>query len=153
MPFYSRHRAFIAAKDFRALQSYLSKMLKKETVKKIKPSFADERGMIANILEEPINHAAIITSKFGSIRGNHYHPKQFQYAYLISGRYESISKDINSKKSKISSKIIKPGNLVITPPMVAHAMRFLEDSVLLNLTTGHRDSNKFTEHTKKYKLI
>ena len=128
-------------------------MPKKEIVKGIKPSFADERGIIANVLEEPINHVAIITSKAGSVRGNHYHPKQIQYVYLVSGRYESVSKDLSSRNSKTQSKIIKPGSLVITPPMVAHAMRFLEDSVLLNLTTGQRDSDKFTQHTKKYKLI
>lgn len=127
--------------------------MKKETVKRIKLSFVDERGAISNILEEPINHAAIITSKAGSIRGNHYHPKQIQYVYLISGKYESVSKDIKNRDSKMQSKIIKPGSLVITPPMVAHAMRFLKDSILLNLTTGQRDSNKFSEHTKKYKLI
>jgi len=32
-------------------------------------------------------------------------------------------------------------------------MRFTEDSVILNLTTGNRDSDKFAEHTIKHKLI
>lgn len=124
-----------------------------ETVKTIKPAFGDERGIIANILEEPISHVAIITSKAGSVRANHYHPRQIQYVYLVSGKYESISKNLKNKNTKTESKIIESGNLVITPPMIAHAMRFLEDSVLLNLTTGGRDSSKFSGHTKKYKLI
>ena len=124
-----------------------------ETVKKIEPALEDERGIIANILEEPISHVAIITSKKGSIRGNHYHPEQIQYEYLISGRYESVSKDLNEKDSKEERQIIEPGSLVITPKMIAHAMKFLEDSVMLNLTTGRRDANNFSEHTKKYKLI
>ena len=122
-------------------------------IKKIKPEVVDERGIIANILEEPISHVAIITSKAGSIRGNHYHPKQVQYVYLISGKYENLSKDLNKKNAETESKIIGPGDLVITFPMAAHAVRFLEDSVLLNLVPGHRDSDKFSEHTKKYKLI
>lgn len=124
-----------------------------ETVKKIKPSYEDERGIISNVLEEPISHVAIITSKAKSIRGNHYHPEQVQYVYLVSGKYDSISKDLRDANSKIESRIITAGDLVITPPMIAHAMRFLEDSVLLNLTTGQRDSDKFSEHTKKYNLI
>ena len=124
-----------------------------ETVKSIKPAFEDERGIIANILEEPITHVAIITSKKGSIRANHYHPEQIQYVYLVSGEYESVSKNLKDKNAKLELKIIKPGDLVITPPMIAHAMRFLKDSVLLNLTTGQRDSDKFFEHTKKYELI
>ena len=129
------------------------KHLPNEIVKKIEPAFEDERGIIANILEEPISHVAIITSKKGSVRANHYHPKQTQYEYLVSGRYESISKDLNKKDAKEEKQIIEPGSLVITPPMIAHAMRFLEDSVMLNLTTGKRDSHNFSDHTKKYKLI
>ena len=124
-----------------------------ETIKKIDPAFKDERGMIANILEEPISHVAIITSKKDSIRANHYHPKQIQYIYLISGSYESTSKDLNNKDSKEEKVIIKPGDLVITPPMIAHAMKFLEDSIMLNLTTGQRNSENFSENTIKQKLI
>mgnify|MGYP001593232777 CR=1 FL=1 len=124
-----------------------------EIVKKIRPAFKDKRGEIANILEQKISHAAIITSKKGSVRANHYHPKQIQYEYLISGSYKSVSKDLRKKNSRKEMIIVKPGDLVITPPMVAHAMSFIKDSVMLNLTTGQRESSNFSDHTKKYKLI
>ena len=124
-----------------------------ETVRRISPAFQDERGAISNILEELISHVAIITSKKGSIRANHYHPDQVQYVYLVSGRYESVSKDLRRKDAPLEKVTVEAGNLVITPPMVAHAMRFTEDSVLLNLTTGQRDSKDYHEHTKEYKLI
>ena len=124
-----------------------------ETIIKIKPEFEDERGIISNILEKPITHVAIITSKKGSIRANHYHPHQTQYEYLISGRYESYSKDLTKENAEMEKQIIEPCSLVITPKMIAHAMKFLEDSIMLNLTTGRRDSNNYEEHTKKYKLI
>jgi quercetin dioxygenase-like cupin family protein len=124
-----------------------------ETVRKIEPAFEDERGAIANILEEPICHVAIITSKKGSIRANHYHPEQTQYAYLISGRYESLSKNLKVKNAEVEKQIIEPGSLVITPPLIAHAWNILEDSVMLNLTTGHRHDKDYAKHTKKYKLI
>ena len=124
-----------------------------ETIKKIEPVLGDERGTIANILEAPISSIAIITSKKGAIRANHYHPDQAQYVYLISGKYESVSKDLNKENAKIERQIIIPGHLVITPPMIAHAWNVLEDSVMLNLTTGSRASGKYEQHTKKYKLI
>lgn len=124
-----------------------------EVVRKIEPAYEDERGVISNILEEPITHVAIITSKKDSIRANHYHPKQIQYIYLVSGSFESVSKDLRTKETKVEKVIVKAGSLVITPPMIAHAMRFLKDSVMLNLTTGQRDSGNYEEHTKKYKLI
>ena len=127
--------------------------LPNEIVKKIEPAFEDERGAISNVLDEPITHVAIITSKKGAIRANHYHPDQTQYEYLISGMYESYSKNLKDKNAEIEKQIIEPGSLVITPPMIAHAWHVIEDSVTLNLTTGRRDNKNFSEHTKKYKLI
>lgn len=125
-----------------------------EEIIKIKPAFEDARGAISNVLDKPIAHVAVITSKKGSIRANHYHPKQWQYEYLVSGRYESTTKDLRQGDDAPSETcMIEPGDLVITPPMVAHAMRFTQDSIMLNLTDGSRDSDKFEEHTKPYKLI
>ena len=124
-----------------------------ETVHQISPAFEDGRGAIANILEEPINHVALITSKTGAIRANHYHPEQVQYCYLVSGKYESVSLDLQKKGVKPERVVVEAGSLVITPPMVAHAMRFLEESMLLNLTTGPRDAKDYEKHTKPYKLI
>ena len=124
-----------------------------EKVIKIKPAFEDGRGAISNILDEPISHIAIITTKKGSVRANHYHPGQIQYEYLVSGKYESVSLDLNKKGSEIERQIIVPGDLVITPPMIAHAMVFIEDSIMLNITTGSRNPDKFSEHTIPYKLV
>ena len=120
-------------------------------ITKIKPAFVDERGEITNILEVPIKHVAIITTKAGSIRGNHYHPKQIQHDYLVSGKYEYITKDLET--GKVSSRMIEPMDFVITPPNTAHAMKFLEDSVFLTLTTGTRESERFKEHTVKFNLV
>ena len=68
-----------------------------EIIMKIRPAFADERGVISNILEKDVCHVAIITSKSGAIRANHYHPKQIQYVYLISGSYKTFSKDLTKE--------------------------------------------------------
>ncbi|MBI4438995.1 cupin domain-containing protein [Candidatus Woesearchaeota archaeon] len=124
-----------------------------EKVIRITPAFKDQRGEISNVLEKPINHVAVITSKKGSIRGNHYHPEQDQYVYLISGRYESVSKDLRHEDAKNETITIEPGDLVMTPPMIAHAMRFAEDSVMLNLTTGHRENKNYEQHTKTHRLL
>ena len=123
-----------------------------ETVEKIKVAYEDERGKISNIIDADIKHIAIITSKKGSIRANHYHPKQYQYIYLISGEFESYSKDLK-KDSDVEKVIVGENSFVTTPPMIAHAMKFTKDSVMLNITTGAREPEKFEEHTIKYKLI
>ena len=125
-----------------------------EQIIKIKPAFEDARGVIANIIDKPISHIAIITSKKGAVRANHYHPKQMQYEYLISGGYTSYSKDLRQcDDAPVEETQIVPGDLVITEPNIAHAMKFTEDSVMLNITDGNRDTDEFDKHTIKYQLI
>ena len=124
-----------------------------ETIKKIDVAYEDERGQISNIIDADIKHIAIINSKKGSIRANHYHPEQIQYEYLISGEFESYSKDLKKENAEVEKIIIEEKSLVITPPNIAHAMKFTKDSVMLNITTGARENNNFAEHTIKYKLI
>ena len=122
-------------------------------VKKIKAGFVDERGEIYNILDAPIEHVALITSKAGSIRGNHYHPNQVQNDYLVKGKYEYITSDLKDNGGKKETIIVEPGDLVITQPMIAHAMKFLEDSIFLTFTTGSRNAASYEDHTKKLKVI
>ena len=124
-----------------------------EKVSKIISAFTDERGEIKNILENPINHVAIITSKAGSIRGNHYHPNDTQYCYLINGKFESHAKDINNDKLEKEIQIIEPGDLVTTPQNIAHAMKFIEDSTFLALTLDHRENIRFSDHTIKINIL
>ena len=66
-----------------------------ETVTQPGVAFTDDRGDITNVLEKGINHVAVITSKAGAVRGNHYHPEDVQHCYLVSGRFESYAKDMN----------------------------------------------------------
>ncbi|MDP1729408.1 MAG: hypothetical protein Q8L27_04355, partial [archaeon] len=101
----------------------------------------------------PVNMANIITSTKSSIRANHYHPEQLQQALLISGKYISVHKDLTDKNSPIHSHIVKAGDLVVTPPMVAHTMIFVEDSIFINLVPGNRDHDKFGQHTIPFILV
>jgi dTDP-4-dehydrorhamnose 3,5-epimerase-like enzyme len=126
--------------------------MKSEVVIKLSPTFADERGEITNVLDRPIKHVAIITSRKGSIRGNHWHPSDEQYIYLITGMYRSVSKEVDVEHAPVE-QIVEAGSLVYCPPRVAHAYEFLEDSVFLNLTLDNRDPGRYSEHTIPEKLI
>ena len=60
---------------------------------KIKINHKDIRGIISDILEnENINAITLITIKKGSIRGNHYHKKTYQWNYVISGKMKLVTK-------------------------------------------------------------
>lgn len=120
--------------------------------------FVNESGKIENYdLPQPINLLATITSKKGSIRANHYHPIQQQMCLVILGSYISVYKDLQNPNAPIKHQLVKAGDLSCMPPMVAHTMIFLEDTIFLNLVGGERDSDKFNKeamsHTIKYPLV
>ncbi|MBI2084143.1 MAG: hypothetical protein HYT70_00815 [Candidatus Aenigmarchaeota archaeon] len=113
---------------------------------KIKPAFIDERGTISDILEEPVSHIGIIASKAGAVRGKHYHKKSAQYIYIVSGKMQSFTKELDGG-AVVKSHILVPGDLEIVPQMIIHAHKALEDTVFLTFSTETRDSGKYEEDT------
>lgn len=127
---------------------------RQEYIVKSSNPFVDARGRIDNYdMIFPVNMANIITSKAGSIRANHYHPEQLQQCLLVSGRYVSVYKDLAHPDFPVRSQVICAGDLSVMPPMVAHTMIFIEDSIFLNLVPGNRDHDKFGEHTIPFTLV
>ena len=123
-----------------------------EALKHIDPAVVDPRGAISNIFEGRIEHVALITSKKGSVRANHYHKEDHQYIFLVSGAYESHCCDIrNPSKKQILH--VRPGDIVYTPPLIAHAQKFTEDSVFLALSTRQREEGKYEQDTLAFQVI
>ena len=117
--------------------------------------YIDLRGKISNYeLAEPINLIGYIESVRGSVRANHYHPIQQQQCLLIKGRYVSVTKDLAYENSPIEYKVIRPGDIAVIKPNVAHAMVFLQDSIFLNLVNGEREHENYgITHTIPYELV
>lgn len=124
-----------------------------DIIKKVEPFYIDERGEMSYVLdhETSISSVLIITCKKGSIRANHYHKKDSHYAYLLEGSMEYTHQKVGSKKKETVT--VKKGEIVYSPPMTMHAMRFLEDSVFLALTTESRDNKKYEKDTVRVKII
>ncbi|MCS4538190.1 MAG: cupin domain-containing protein [Thaumarchaeota archaeon] len=116
----------------------------------VKPSFTDNRGMITNILEEPINSVVLITCKKGAIRANHFHQKDSHWSYMVSGKMEYYERNSNGQ---LEMTIIEAGQMVYSAPGVPHAMKFLEPSVFLALTTRKRSKGRYDEDTIKCEII
>ena len=121
--------------------------------KTIIPIHRDNRGSIIKILEGKITSVLLIPSKKGAVRANHYHKQDSHYVYMISGKMRYSTKNLLKKNSRRSSVILKQGDLVYTPPRMAHAMEFLEDSVFLALTTKSRKKKIYEDDTVRIKLI
>ena len=118
--------------------------------KKLKVYFKDKRGTITDIFyKEKINHVAIIKSKKGARRGDHYHKKTTQFMYITKGKLEYWYKKLNSK-SKAKMKILKPGDLVKTPPLEMHALKMLSSNEFIVFTVGKRGGKDYESDTYRF---
>ena len=84
--------------------------------------------------------AVMINSKAGSLRANHYHKTDWHYCYVISGKIEYYYKELNSDKTP-ELLVVEKGNMVFTPPLVEHCMKFPEDTLFLTLSRTSRSRN------------
>jgi oxalate decarboxylase/phosphoglucose isomerase-like protein (cupin superfamily) len=111
-----------------------------------RPPFVDERGEIRNLIDAPFTSAAVITSKKGAVRGNHYHKTDYHYCWLQRGGmiyYQRPLGDPNPPKPWV----IQPGQLFYSPPMCEHAMHFTEDSVLFVFARNNREMAHYESDT------
>ena len=121
----------------------------------IKPIFIDDRGGSTVLLDDgktKIKSILLITCQKGAIRANHYHKKDSHYSYMLSGKMEYREK-MATGKGIIKKAIIRTRDMVYTPPMAIHAMRFLEKSVFLAFATKSRKGNAYENDTVRIKLI
>lgn len=124
-------------------------------VRHVKPEFTDERGFISRLVnDDSLNFRAVlyIKSRKDAVRGNHYHKKDYHYVYCLSGKFKYSEKDVRKPRSKVESVILKPGDLVLSRPMMAHSMKFLENSVFLAITTESREQKNYEEDTVRIEL-
>ena len=124
-----------------------------KVTRNIKPEYVDDRGGITRILDEneAFHSFLYITSKAGSVRSNHYHKKDMHYCYLVSGKAEWYEQPVAG--GELEKEILNAGDMVCTPPNVIHAVKFLEDSVLLTFSTQPRNQEHYEEDTVRVKLI
>lgn len=121
----------------------------------VKPEFVDDRGYISRLVnDESKNFKAVlyITSKKGTERGNHYHKSDYHYVYCLSGKFRYSEKNMKNPNSKVESVILKPGDLVLSNPMIAHSMEFLEDTAFLAITTEARQQDRYEGDTVRIKI-
>lgn len=98
----------------------------------------DPRGVIEKLAEGQFQSILRITSKAGSVRANHYHTRDSHLCYLVRGKMEYVYRDARDEHAPLQRVVITPGQLFYTPPLVAHAMHFLEDSEFYAFSTESR---------------
>ena len=114
--------------------------------------FVDLRGSIQPLVDSIMKSAVMIQSKAGSLRANHYHKTDWHYCYVISGKIEYYYKELNSDK-KTELIVVEKGNMVFTPPLVEHCMKFPEDTLFLTLSRNPRDQETYELDVIRTNLI
>jgi len=100
--------------------------------------FVNEGGEIQNLLLSPMNSVAILNTKKGWVRANHWHKTDWHYSYIVKGEvlyYERAVGEIEIPPAKL----FVAGEMFFTPPNVEHAMVFPVDTVFITMAKNVRD--------------
>ena len=110
----------------------------KQPLVQLESPFVDARGSIQPLVDEMMKSTLMIESKAGSLRANHYHKTDWHYCYVVSGCIEYHHRPTGSDEEP-EMLLVRAGEMVFTPPMVDHGMKFPEDTVFLTLSRNPRD--------------
>jgi dTDP-4-dehydrorhamnose 3,5-epimerase-like enzyme len=129
--------------------------IQKNPIIKLEKPIVDERGYIQHLVsfsKPTVGSVVWIFSKKGTVRANHYHKVDWHYCFVVEGLIEYYYRDANSamEPKKI---IVRKGEIVYTPPLVEHAMVFLEDTTFLTISEGTRQQADYEADLVRVKLV
>lgn len=101
----------------------------------------EDRGRIIPVAEGNFKHVMLIESKKGAVRANHYHKHDSHVMYLISGKARYIEATLDKRLTL--DRVINPGDVIDTKPLIPHAMEFIEDSVMIVCASEKRDFDSY----------
>ncbi|MBU1092765.1 cupin domain-containing protein [Patescibacteria group bacterium] len=111
-------------------------------------SHSDDRGTINDIFYNTnINHVAIIDSKPGSLRGNHYHKETTQHMLMTKGSLQYWYKPVDSNEPA-QMMLAKEGDLITTPPLEIHALVITDEgNQFIVFSEGKRGGKDYESDT------
>jgi mannose-6-phosphate isomerase-like protein (cupin superfamily) len=97
------------------------------------------QGMLAQFhdSEEPARYIAALELVTGTVRGNHHHHTKVEHVYLMRGALELIAEDVETGQR--TQLAMKPGDLVVIQPGVAHAFRVIQEGVAIEFAPTRFD--------------
>ena len=119
---------------------------------KLEKPFADVRGSIKPLVDIMMQSAIMIESKAGSLRANHYHKTDWHYCYIISGKIEYLHRPTGSNQTP-ETILVNEGEMVFTPPMIDHGMKFPVDTVFLTLSRNPRDQASYEADVVRVDMV
>jgi dTDP-4-dehydrorhamnose 3,5-epimerase-like enzyme len=121
-------------------------------VVKLEKPFVDGRGSIKPLVDIMMKSAVMIESKAGSLRANHYHKTDWHYCYVVSGTIEYLHRPTGSD-SEPETILVNQGEMVFTPPMIDHGMKFPVDTLFLTLSRNPRDQASYEADVVRVDMV
>ena len=121
-------------------------------VVKLEKPFVDGRGSIQPLVDIMMKSAVMIESKAGSLRANHYHKTDWHYCYVVSGTIEYLHRPTGSDQEP-EVILVNEGEMVFTPSMIDHGMRFPVDTVFLTLSRNPRDQDSYEADVVRVDMV
>jgi quercetin dioxygenase-like cupin family protein len=106
----------------------------------------DARGVIQDLLTEPVDSVTEIFTKAGAVRGNHTHTETVQWTYVVSGKMWVVRRKPGGYP--VAAQCL-PGELICDEPGVAHAWKALEDTTVLVFTRGPRSGANYEDDVQR----
>lgn len=114
-------------------------------------SHKDKRGRIVDVFyRENLNHVAVVDSKAGALRGDHYHKKTVQHILIIKGALEYWYKPVGFK-GPAKFVLLKEGDLVTTPAFEIHALKIVSKNQFVAFSEGLRGGKDYESDTFRVK--
>ena len=88
-------------------------------------SFEDERGLLVQLVHDGWKQINVITTRKGVIRGNHYHKRNAEAFYIISGACRVTVGE--------ESVVFRTGDFFKIDPLDMHSFDYLEDTTMVSM--------------------
>lgn len=123
-----------------------------DPIVRLEAPYEDSRGAIIPVVDEKMESCVLITSAKDSVRANHYHRTDWHYCYVLSGAIDYYWRETGdtSPPRKVT---VKKGECFFTPPLVDHAMVFVEDTLFLTLGRNPRDQESYEADVRRIELV
>ena len=99
--------------------------------------FADERGGLLGITQEPWAEANFIETKANQVRGGHYHKETRELFFIVSGEIDITIKDLRSGES--FQIAVNKGDIFVIEPYELHTFNVRTDASWINMLSKAHD--------------
>lgn len=108
--------------------------------------FEDDRGVIQDLITQPLDSVTRIFTRKGAVRGNHVHKETTQFTYVVEGKLLVVTKRPSGRPYTESHGA---GELIVEAPGVAHAWQAEEDTTVLVFTRGPRSGANYEDDVQR----